>query len=127
MATGRTTEPRTVTVSTTNSSTAITAAAGTFNVPEDVGRTITGTGIPAGATLSAVASATAATLSAAATATGSPSVVLGAGNPLSYGFRGWSPETDAEADVYSIANGAGATAPSVMTNVTTRAEQRSRT
>lgn len=127
MATGRTTEPRTVTISTTNTSTAVTAAAGTFNVSEDVGRSVTGTGIPAGATLSAVASATAATLSAAATATGSPSVVLGSGNAQSYGFRGWSPETDAESEVYSIANGAGASAPSVMTNTTTRFEQRTRT
>ena len=57
---GRTSEPRSVTVTTTNASAALTGAAGTFST-SDVGRPITATGIPAGATLSAVASSTAAT------------------------------------------------------------------
>lgn len=126
MATGRSPDPRTITITTTSGSANITAANGTFHAPEDTGRTITGTGIPAGATLSAVASSTAATLSGNATATGSRTVVLGAADPAAYGFIGWSPETDAEAETYSIGNSAGATAPSVMTNGTTRAEQRSR-
>jgi hypothetical protein len=126
MVAGRTTESRTVTVTTTNASASITAASGTFNKPEDVGRTITGTGIPAGATITAVASSTAATISANATASGSPSVVLGPGDPAVYGFRGWSPESDAESETYSIAAGAGASAPSVIANTYTRADQRAR-
>jgi hypothetical protein len=125
MAAGRTNETRTVTVTTTSTSAAITAAAGTF-LEEDAGRTITGTGIPAGATLLSVTSATAATLSADASASGSPSVVLGEADPSAYGFSGWSPESDAESETYSIAGGAGATAPSVMANDRTRAEQRVR-
>lgn len=125
MAVGRTTEPRTVTV-TTNSTTALTAAAGTFH-EEDAGRTITGTGIPAGATIASVTSATAATLSAAATASGSPSVTLGRALPQSYGFAGWSPETDAESETYTVAaNNAGTATPDRITNTTTRVEQRSR-
>lgn len=127
MAQGRTTEPRTVTVTTTNESTAVTAAAGTFNVPEDVGRTITGTGIPAGATLAEVTSATAATLSEEATASGSPSVVLGAGAASGYGFTGWSPETDAESETYTVAAvNAGTATPDRITNTYTRVEQRAR-
>lgn len=101
MATGRTTEPRSATVTTTNGSAALTAPAATFHAPEDTGRTVTGTGIPAGATLVAVASDTAATLSVAATATGTVAVALGAGNPAAYGLIGWSPETEAEAKSYA--------------------------
>lgn len=101
MATGRGTDGRSVTIATMIASTAITAAAGTFE-SGDVGRAITGTGIPAGATVSAVASDTAATLSVAATAAGSPVVALAAVIPQthSYGFRGWSPETGLEAATY---------------------------
>lgn len=63
---------RSVTVSTTLNSTAITAAAGTpLDTIRDKGQAIAGPGIPAGATLADVTSATAATLSAVATATGS--------------------------------------------------------
>lgn len=54
---------------TTSSSTAITSATAAFG-PDDVGKPISGTGIPAGATISAVTSTTAATLSANATASG---------------------------------------------------------
>ena len=63
-----TTEPwRTLSVGTTNASTALTAAAGSFK-PADVGGTITGIGIPAGATITAVTgTGSGATLSAAAT------------------------------------------------------------
>lgn len=122
---GRTSEPRTVAgVGTTSSSTAITFTSGTIQ-PSDVGRSITGTGIPAGATLATRTSATAGTLSANASATGTVSVVLGAG-PVGLGFTGWSPETDAEAAVYSIANGAGASAPSVLSDSVTRISQRNR-
>jgi len=132
MVAGRTTEPRVVTVTTTLSSTAVTAPAGTFS-KRDVGRPIAGTGIPAGTTLSAVASATAATLSAAATAAGSPSATIGSTRPLvdpagpSYGFEGWSPETEAEAASYSVAaNNAGTATPDRITNPYTAVTQRGR-
>lgn len=55
---------------TTNASTAITSATAAF-ANRDVGKSISGTGIPAGATIASVTSATAAVLSAAATAAGS--------------------------------------------------------
>ncbi|MEU8525259.1 hypothetical protein AB0C77_06600 [Streptomyces sp. NPDC048629] len=126
MALGRTNEGRTVTVTTTNASAAITAAAGTFH-EEDAGRTITGTGIPAAATISAVASDTAATLSANATASGSPSVTLGRAQPTAYGFAGWSPETDAESETYTVAAAnAGTATPDRLTNNVTPVTQRAR-
>jgi len=125
---GRTTEPRTVTgVGTTSGAAGLTGPALSFN-KEDVGRPITGTGIPAGATLLSVTSATVATLSANATATGTVSVVLGASGAVQvgYGFTGWSPETEAESLTYSIAGGGGATAPSVMTDSVTQVTYRNR-
>jgi hypothetical protein len=125
---GRTSEPRTVAgVGTTSSSSAITFTSGTIQ-SSDVGRTVTGTGIPAGATLATRSSATAGTLSANATATGTVSVVLGGppASSASLGFTGWSPETDAEAAVYPIAAGAGAGAPSVVSDSITRVTQRNR-
>ena len=125
MVAGRTNEPRTIAV-TTNSTTALTAAAGTFQ-EEDAGRTITGTGIQAGSTIASVTSDTAATLSAAATASGSPSVTLGRALPQTYGFTGWSPETDAESETYTVAAAnAGTATPDRITNTFTRAEQRAR-
>lgn len=54
---------------TTSGSAAITSASALFNA-SDVGNPISGTGIPAGATIAAVTSATAATLSANASASG---------------------------------------------------------
>ncbi len=60
--------PRTATIGITDQSTAITGGAGTF-FTADVGRSITGTGIPLGATIASVTSPTAATLSVPATAT----------------------------------------------------------
>lgn len=111
---GRTTEPRTVTVGRTSASAALTGAAGTFQ-SGDVGRTITGTGIPAAATITAVASATAATLSANATTTTTGPVTLGASSGV-YGFTGWSPESDAEAASYTVAaNNAAVVAPDRIT------------
>lgn len=101
---GRTTEPRNVTINTTNASAAITAAAGALDPVGDVGRTVTGAGIPGGTTIATVAANGAAgTLSANATATGSPSVALGAADPTKAGFRGWSPETAQEAGVFTVA------------------------
>lgn len=89
-------ETRTATITTTSSSTAITAAAGTF-MKGDVGAAVSAaSGISAGTTISAVASDTAATLSANATASGSRSATIGPGTAGVYGFRGWSPESDTE-------------------------------
>jgi hypothetical protein len=112
---GRTTKTRTATVGRTSGSTALTGAAGTFQ-RGDVGRPISGTGIPAGATITAVASATAATLSANATTTTSGAATIGTAGPQTgqayveqaataqkVGFFGYSPESDAEADSYSVA------------------------
>ena len=125
MATGRSSENRTVTVTTTNTSAAVTGPSGTFN-EEDAGRPIAGTGIPAGATLASVTSDTAATLSANATADGSVSATLGA-TKGGYGFTGWSPETDAESETYTLAAvNAGATPPDRLTNTYTSVSQRSR-
>ena len=117
MAVGRTNEGRTVaSVGTTNTSTAITAPAGSFH-EEDAGRTITGTGIPAGATIASVTSDTAATLSAAATATGTIAATLGAATAGAYGFAGWSPETDAESEAYTVAAAnAGTNTPDRVTS-----------
>lgn len=99
---------------TTNTSTALTAPAGTFGT-QDVGRTIVGAGIPAAATLTAAGgtNGTLATLSAAATASATVPVTLGPGNPASYGFSGYSPETNAEAASYKI--NSGVTPPDVIT------------
>ena len=102
---------RTVTVA-LNSTTAVTAPAGTFDPANDVGRAVFGTGIPAGATLAAVASATAATLSAAATVTNaSARVSLGEkttpaarfASEQAFGYRGVVPETAVEATAYQLA------------------------
>lgn len=132
MATGRTTEPRTAaSVGTTSASAAITGPAGTFN-KSDVGRPISGTGIQAGSTVSAVASATAATLSANATATGTITATIGTAATLGtaatgYGFVGWSPETEAEADTYKLASvNAGQVSPDRITNTYTPVSQRGR-
>ncbi len=102
-------------------STGITAAVGTFH-EEDAGRAITGTGIPAGATVASVQSDATARLSAAATAAGSPTVTLGGALGTAYGFTGWSPETDAESETYSLASvNAGQVTPDRMTNTFTSA------
>lgn len=120
---GRSPASRAVTVTTTSGSAAITGAAGTFDSPEDVGRTITGAGIPAGATILSVQSRTAATMSANATASATVPATLGRGATYTYGFEGWAPETDAESEGYTILGGGGATSPSRLTNPTTPAPQ----
>lgn len=126
MVAGRTTEGRAVTIGTTNASAAITFAAGVLT-SEDVGRTVTGTGIPANATIATVSSSTAGTLSANATATGSPSVTLGLATAAATGYIGWSPETVAEAGTYTVAAvNAGTAAPSKVTNTYTRNDVRGR-
>lgn len=63
-------------IGTTNASAAITGPAGTFDA-DMIGSTISGTGIPGGATIIAVGSSTAATMSANATATGSITATIG--------------------------------------------------
>lgn len=130
MVAGRTTEPRTATVNTTITSTALTGAAGTFLLA-DAGRGISGTGIPAGATLAAVASGTAATLSANASATGSPTATIGTAGgtaPSTYGFTGWSPETEFESQSYTQAavNANTNIPPSKIANPYTAVTQRGR-
>ncbi len=123
---GRSSEPRAVSVTTSLASTALTAPAGTFH-EEDAGRTITGTGIPAGATIASVTSATAATLSAAATAGGTVTATIGAGAHTTYGFVGWSPESDEESEAYSVAaNNAGVVPPDRITDPNTGTTQRGR-
>lgn len=113
MVAGRTSEPRSFAVTKTSGSPAVTAAANSFN-EEDVGRSITGTGIPAGATILSVQSGTAATLSANATATNAATATIGsaAENGQAYGFVGWSPEDDTESEAYTLAaNNSGAVPP----------------
>lgn len=110
-------------------STNVTAPAATFN-EEDAGRTITGTGIPAGATLATVVSDTAGRLSVAATAAGTITATLG-GTPADtaqrYGFIGWSPETDAESETYTLAAvNAGQVPPDRIVNPITGVTQRAR-
>lgn len=126
MALGRTTEGRTQVVGITSSSAALTGAAGSFS-SEDVGRSIAGTGVPAGATISAVASDTAATLSANATATNASLSALLGPAVAAVGYLGWSPETAAESATYSVAaKNAGTLSPSQQTNAYTRIAQRGR-
>ncbi len=127
MVAGRSSEARTVAgVGTTNLSAALTAPANSFN-EEDAGRLITGTGIPANATILSVTSGAAATLSANATATGTITATIG-GTPLDtgtrYGFLGWSPESDAESETYTLAAvNAGQVTPDRIVNTTTSATQ----
>lgn len=125
--TGRSTEPRSVASVVTNSTTAITFPSGAIDT-DDVGRPITGAGIPAGTTLAARPSATTGTLSASATASATITAALGTNGSTAagYGFSGWSPETFAEAVTYPVAAGAGASSPSVLTDAVTRVPQRNR-
>jgi hypothetical protein len=119
--TGRHTETRTVTATrAATTSGVITAAAGTFS-PEDVGRTITGTGIPAGATVASYQSDTQITASANSTSTGTGTITLGPANTLNTGYAGWSPETYAEASSYSVAavNAGQASNPTRFTDAST--------
>lgn len=130
MVAGRTSESRTIaSVGTTNASAAITAPANSFN-EEDAGRPISGTGIPAAATILSVTSGTAATLSANATATGTITATVGgtaADTGQRYGFIGWSPETDAESETYTLAAvNAGQVPPDRIANTTTAVSQRAR-
>ncbi len=96
-------------------STRIIAAVGTFS-QEDVGRSISGTGIPANAKLASVQSDTTARLSVAATAAGTVTATLGVAG-LAAGYVGWSPETAAEASSYTVAaNNAGTAPPDRITD-----------
>lgn len=62
---------------TTNSSTTVTSAANAAFTQADVGKPISGTGIPAGAYITAVASGTSCTISAAATASATVTITIG--------------------------------------------------
>lgn len=99
-------------------STNVSAPAGTFT-EEDSGRSVTAAGVPAGATVTTTGSDTAAVLSAAATAAGTVAAALG---PVSstggFGFLGWSPETDAESETYTVtAVNAGTATPDGTTSI----------
>ena len=129
MVAGRSTEPRTVSAltKTSGAATCTGAPAGTFS-SEDVGRTVTGTGVPAGATILSVQSATACTLSANATASNSTGVTLGAALPGNAGYSGWSPESATESAAYTVAaSNAGTVPPDRITdNINQRPGPRSR-
>lgn len=118
MVAGRTSEPRTFVVNKTSGAATVTAPALSFN-EEDAGRPITGTGIAASTTILSVQSDTAATLSANATATNALAATVGnaAEMGLTYGFVGWSPETDAESETYTLAQAnLGTVTPDRVTN-----------
>lgn len=129
MVAGRSTEPRSFAVTKTSGQATVTAPAGSFN-EEDAGRPITGTGIAASTTILSVQSDTAATLSANATASNSATATVGASTEAGgvfYGFVGWSPETDAESETYTLAaNNLGTATPDRLTNPYTSVSQRSR-
>jgi hypothetical protein len=72
---------RTATVGTTSGSATVT---GTTFAASDVGQSISGTGIPVGATITAVSAGVNATISANATATGSPTATIGATTGWTY-------------------------------------------
>lgn len=97
-------------VGTTVSSAALTGPANTFHA-RDVGAPISGTGIPAGATITAVASGTAATMSVNATATGTITATIGPRKESSTGFLGWKPEADTRSGDYTFASAVAGTAP----------------
>jgi hypothetical protein len=68
---------------TTNGSTTVTSATAAFKA-NDLGRSVTGAGIPAAATIATVVNSTTVVLSAAATATGSAVTLTVAGVPKDY-------------------------------------------
>lgn len=73
----------------TNGTTTVTSATGAFNAATDVGRSISGTNIPAGAYITAVASSTSITISANATGSGSTSTLtIGAAVSITRAFNG---------------------------------------
>jgi hypothetical protein len=97
-------------VGTTSGSAALTGPANTYS-QRDVGAPISGTGIPANATILSVTSGTAATSSINSTATGTITLTIGPRSVNSAGFLGWKPETDARAADYTFASAAAGTAP----------------
>lgn len=122
---GRTTAARSQTgVGTTSGGAGLTGPSGTFVVGGDVGAPITGTGIPAGATLLSVTSSTVATLSANATATGTVTVVVGPELPGAAGFVGFLPETGLQQNGWTFASlAAGGVPADVLTDSVTRVTQ----
>jgi len=121
---GRTTAARSVaSVGTTSGSTAITAPSGSFDVTGDKGAAITGTGIPAGATLAAIASSTAATLSANATATGTVTATVGPELEAQAGFVGFSPVSLAQENGWTVAGVVAGKSADVLSDAVTRISQ----
>lgn len=123
--TGHGTEGRTIaSVGTTNTSTALTGPANSFN-SGDVGAAVSGTGVPAGATIASVTSGTAAVLSAAATATGTITLTVGPQSASSAGFTGWHADTAAQESAETVAaENAGTTDPNRLTDINTRASEK---
>jgi hypothetical protein len=110
-------------VGTTNASAALTGPANTFS-KRDVGAPISGTGIPAGATVLSVASGTAATLSVNATATGTITASIGPRLVTSTGFLGWKPEADTRQGDYTVtSNNSGVVPLDRLTDSITRTPQ----
>lgn len=119
--TGHGTEGRTVSgVGTTSGQKALTAPANSFN-SGDVGASVSGTGVPAGATIASVASGTSAQLSANATATGTVVLTVGPQLASSTGFIGWHSSTAAQETVNTVASkNAGVVDPARLTDSNTR-------
>lgn len=110
-------------VGTTSGSAALTGSANSF-FAADVGAPISGTGIPAGATIASVTSGTAATLSANATATGSITASIGPRLASSAGYTGWRPEADTRNADYTFASAiAGTATQDKLTDNVTRVNQ----
>lgn len=88
---------------TTSSSTTLTSATANFT-SADIGRTITGTGIPTSTTISSVTNATTVVLSASATATGT-GVTITIGRPGAY-WRYVFPKTVLQPSDFTLENAA---------------------
>ena len=122
--TGHSTAGRTVaSFGTTSGSATVTAPAGTFS-SDDVGVSVSATGVPAGATIASVQSDTGATLSANATATGTVTATLGAEKASVAGFTGWVPETAAQLGDWTVASAnSGVNPPEHLGDSNTRVTQ----
>jgi hypothetical protein len=108
-------------VGTTSGAATITAPASTWTAA-DVGRRITGSGIPAGTKILSVQSGTGATMTANASATATITAQV-FGEASEVGFVGWSPETAAERAVHTVGGGGGATAKTRITSPTAEKAQ----
>lgn len=128
MSTGRSTDGRQVTLTTTQGSTTATAPAATFSA-DDLGRQVLAYLLlpKTLTTVVAVVSDTTITLSQAASSTGTMNnAALGVEPGTNCGFTGWIPETVAEADQYTVAGVLSGTPSDVLTSPDQRVVQPSR-